>query len=202
MRTLRILCVEDNRPYATAFVRSVTLAFGALAPDVALAIEHAASKNEAIAKAGPELDAAIVDLKLGDDPDGGFDVVERLMEVAPLAFVIVVSGNVDSRASLRAQDLGAEIVPKDTELDIGQLVALILKGTRSPYERTARLLAETREPLPDKLDEAEAAIVQYALAKCEGNKSAAARELGVARQSIQARTRDARPPARARSEPR
>ncbi len=59
-------------------------------------------------------------------------------------------------------------------------------------ERIGRGIAELPADVGDKIEAAEAAAVRYALHACAGNKSAAARVLGIDRKALERRSVKAR----------
>ncbi len=122
-------------------------------------------------------DLAVVDLKLGTD--SGLELVERLSQVSPHTTCVVLTGYSSIVTAVKAIKLGAaNYLTKPVSMD----------------DIEAALLGEA--PL-DELDDYQAPslarheweYIEYVLARCDGNITRAAKELGIHRQSLQRKLR-------------
>lgn len=95
MSDLKILLVEDSADQQAIFKDSVKV-FNDKNNDIcAVTFEIAESLSEAMSKIDGSFDGAIVDLKLGNDDEGGNTVVRQFSETLTRVPVIFVTGFVD-----------------------------------------------------------------------------------------------------------
>ena len=196
---VRVLYVEDDLLLRGLVVTCVTERIAQLQPELALSWDLATSREEAIVKLDLSPDAILVELELrGGDRHAGLGVLVDARACALWVPVFVLGDWVDSEVACQAQKLHAHLVPKGGPLAVEAFAALFVQCVCSPYDRVAPILAATREPLDDKMEATQAAIVRHTMCQCGGNKSATARALGVTRQSSRLRMEEgppARPPA-------
>jgi DNA-binding NarL/FixJ family response regulator len=123
-RALRVMIVEDN-----SFAR-VTLG-GTLAAAGVDVVHEASSAHEALALArGSALDAALIDLDLGDGPTGADLAVALRRQVGPVGIVILTSF-----ADPRAAGVDASLLPPGTGYltkgSLGDADALVIALARA-----------------------------------------------------------------------
>jgi CheY-like chemotaxis protein len=95
MSDLKILLVEDSEDQQNIFADSVSV-FNDKNKDICVVtFEVAESLSEALSKIDGSFDGAIIDLKLGDDDEGGNTVVSQFSETLTRVPVIFVTGFVD-----------------------------------------------------------------------------------------------------------
>lgn len=155
-----VLVVEDDSLYRSALVRALGQAGYAVVAVGRLA-------EAALALDGRKPDLAVIDLHLEDG--SGIDVVKAVKAKAPSCRIVVVSGYADVPITVEAMRAGAMDVrtkPASTAEVIDALAAL-------------------GEPPTTRLGDLERQHTLRVLDACGGNVSAAARELGLHRRTLQ-----------------
>lgn len=138
---------------------------------------HCTSLSEALAVCGELQPSAIVlDLKLG--VDNGLQAIVPLQRAAPSARIVLASGYASIATTVEAMRLGAHnCLPKPFSL------ADLLTAFQDPRSRPPPGPPEE----PHSLRRREWEHIQRVLADCGGNVSAAARQLGLDRRTLQRR---------------
>jgi two-component system response regulator RegA len=122
-------------------------------------------------------DFAVVDLKLGTD--SGLELIEKLHGASPDIISVVLTGYSSIATAVKAIKLGAvNYLNKPVSMD----------------DIEAALLGEVPEEELDayqapSLARHEWEYIEYVLARCDGNITRAAKELGIHRQSLQRKLR-------------
>lgn len=163
-RRSRLLLVEDDAVFAGVLGR----ALGRYGYDTA----HASDAVAALRMAGDmRPDAALVDLKLGQD--SGLKLIPELMERCPGLRIVVLTGYASIATAVQAVKLGAvEYLAKPA--DVEDVVAA-LDGSRP---------ARAPDGIPS-VRRLEWEHIQRVLHEHAGNVSAAARALGMHRRTLQ-----------------
>lgn len=99
-----------------------------------------------------EFDVMLVDLKLGDGT--GFDLINHMKQVRPMAEAIVISNLEDEQHALRAFELGATgyLIKNSWFGNIPQAVLQVVNGGASITPNLARRLLQRLEQTAEKLD--------------------------------------------------
>lgn len=124
-----------------------------------------------------QFELAVVDLKLGTD--SGLELIERLHQGSPDTTSVVLTGYSSIATAVKAMKLGAAnylIKPVSTD----DIEAALLGDV--PAEATDDFQAPS-------LARHEWEYIEYILARCDGNITRAAKELGIHRQSLQRKLR-------------
>ena len=166
-----LLIVEDNDRFAETL--------GSEFRDRGYRVTRAHDLASLDALPDPDIDYAVVDLRLG--ADSGLDAIQRILARAPEARVVVLTGYGSIATAVKATKLGA--------------VGYLMKPTDA--EQVERALMEEDDedgelPIPDEFQSLyrhEREYIEFVLAECEGNISQAARRLGLHRQSLQRKLR-------------
>jgi CheY-like chemotaxis protein len=188
MRQVRVLYVEDDLMLRGLVAGRITERIAELEPELDLSWELAATLEEGLADLGLLPDVILTELALrGGGKHAGLRVLERARARGLWVPVFMLGEWVDCEVACEAQLLHAHVVPKGGSLAVEALAKLFVQCLRSPYDRVAPILAATREPLDDKMEATQAAIVHHTLCQCGGNRSAAARALGITRQNSRLR---------------
>jgi two-component system response regulator RegA len=121
-------------------------------------------------------DLAVIDLRLGDG--SGLHLLEELMETAPESEAIMLTGYGSISTAVDATKLGAtNFIQKPADVD--DILAAFERGTKKPGEAV-----ETEYEAPS-LERTEWEHINRVLDDCGGNKSEAARRLGIHRRTLQ-----------------
>lgn len=124
-------------------------------------------------------DFAVVDLKLGTD--SGLELIERLHRDAPDTTSVVLTGYSSIATAVKAIKLGAaNYLTKPVSMDDIE-AALLGEAPAEDIE-----LDDYQAP---SLARREWEYIEYVLARCDGNITRAAKELGIHRQSLQRKLR-------------
>lgn len=122
-------------------------------------------------------DLAVVDLKLGTD--SGLALIERLHRASPSTTSVILTGYSSIATAVKAIKLGAaNYLTKPVSMD--DIEAALLGD--APAEEIDAYQAPS-------LARHEWEYIEYVLARCEGNITRAAKELGIHRQSLQRKLR-------------
>ncbi len=157
MSDLKILLVEDSEDQQKIFADSVNV-FNDKNKDIcAVTFEVAKSLSEAMSKIDGSFDGAIVDLKLGDDDEGGNTVVRQFSETLTRVPVIFVTGFVDlvedHPSIIHKRARGSESYESDLNLlkGISDTGLTRIMGGRGIIEKTlSRVFLENLLPYKDK----------------------------------------------------
>jgi two-component system, response regulator RegA len=170
-RTRNVLVVDDEEAILSAFRRSIQDHQVFTATSIPLA--RAIALHE-------DIDLVLVDLRLGGSASG-LDFVRELKGHSPEIQVVVCSGYLSIEATVAAVRAGAD---------------LIVSKPITFSEVLRKLeLANVSDDLPDieedtpTLAQVEWEHIQRVLTDCEGNISAAAKRLGIARSSLRRKLR-------------
>ena len=134
--------------------------------------------------------SALVGVRIRQLREGAGLPIEKIAKGAGLstsALTKIESGG--ARPSLGT--LGA--IANQLETSVSELIRGVQAADRevdlpARLDRMARAIVELPEAVGDKLDAAELAIVRHAMFVCGGNKSAAARLLGLERKALMRRS--------------
>lgn len=171
----RVLIVEDDKALCGALAR-VASRWG----DEILQAHRVADALELL-ETNPTL--LIVDVRM---PDGsGLDVVEAASRRLPVPTMVAVSGEASAEESFRLAQVGVRAyLAKPLGLD--EFVSKVEAALRdAPDLEPVAAAAVGHRPLRRVQDEVRRTMVDQALARAEGNRSAAARLLHVSRQAVQ-----------------
>lgn len=157
MSDLKILLVEDSEDQQKIFADSVKV-FNDKNKDIcAVTFEVAKSLSEAMSKIDGSFDVAIVDLKLGDDDEGGNTVVRQFSETLTRVPVIFVTGFVDlvedHPSIIHKRARGSESYESDLNMlkGICDTGLTRIMGGRGIIEKTlSRVFLENLLPYKDK----------------------------------------------------
>ena len=157
MSDLKILLVEDSEDQQKIFADSVKV-FNDKNKDIcAVTFEVAKSLSEAMSKIDGSFDGAIVDLKLGDDDEGGNTVVRQFSETLTRVPVIFVTGFVDlvedHPSIIHKRARGSESYESDLNMlkGICDTGLTRIMGGRGIIEKTlSRVFLENLLPYKDK----------------------------------------------------
>lgn len=167
----RLLILEDNERFAEALAAEFC--------DRSYEVLTARNLAELHEVCGDPIDFAIVDLRLrGDD---GLDAIAIIKKNSPHAKVVVLTGYGSIATAVQATKRGADNY-LTKPVDIDNIEHAFGVGKNAEIKATAR--AE-----PPSLARHEREYIEYVLAECDGNISAAARRLGLHRQSLQRKLR-------------
>jgi two-component system, response regulator RegA len=170
-RIKRVLVVDDQESWLRALERD------AGAELVVFTATDAAQARQIADREHPDL--AIVDLRLGSD--SGLQLVSDLRAQHKRMKIVLISSFMTIPATVAAMKAGADHV--DTKpITCRQLIAKLEAGTPSDVAGTSSLARMEWE------------YVQRVLDECGGNRSQAARTLGIYRQSLQRMLRKHPPP--------
>ncbi len=124
-------------------------------------------------------DMAVIDLKLGTD--SGLELIEILHDVSPGTRSVVLTGYSSIATAVKAIKLGAaNYLTKPVSMDD---IEAVLLGDRATEEDD---IDDYQAP---SLARHEWEYIEYVLARCDGNITRAAKELGIHRQSLQRKLR-------------
>lgn len=157
MSDLKILLVEDSEDQQMIFADSVNV-FNDKNKDIcAVTFEVAKSLPEAMSKIDGSFDGAIVDLKLGNDDEGGNTVVRQFSETLTRVPVIFVTGFVDlvedHPSIIHKRARGSESYESDLSMlkGISDTGLTRIIGGRGIIEKTlSRVFLENLLPYKDK----------------------------------------------------
>lgn len=167
----RILIAEDD----TSFRDTLAVEFQERDYDVTTI----ASLNDFDCLLNKAFDFAVIDLKLGTD--SGLELIERLHRVSPVTTSVVLTGYSSIATAVKAIKLGAtNYLTKPVSLDD---IEAALLGEAAAEE------IESDDYQAPSLARHEWEYIEYVLARCDGNITRAARELGIHRQSLQRKLR-------------
>jgi len=176
----RVLIVEDDKALCGALAR-VASRWG----DEILQA-HRVSDALELLDTNPTL--LIIDVRM---PDGsGLDVVEAASQRRPVPTMVAVSGEASPEESFRLAQAGVRAYLAKP-LGLGEFVSLVEAAMRdAPDLQAVAAAAVGHRPLRNVRDEVRRTMVDQALARAEGNRSAAARLLNVSRQAVQQMVRE------------
>jgi two-component system, response regulator RegA len=171
----QILIADDDQ----AFVRACARGFAGRHVHAATTVDAAC----AVVEHTSGVDLAIVDLRLG--VDSGLPLVAALRRHPRSrdAVLIVLSGYLSVAFATRALELGA-----DKALFKPATCSELLAAAADARRGTSELPIDA-QPAPASLARAEWEHITRVLTDCDGNVSAAARSLGIHRQSLQRKLR-------------
>lgn len=172
----RILLVDDD----PALQKSLTRALGALGAEIRVCATVAGA-IAALEDFQPEL--LLLDVAL---PDGtGLEVLEAIERATPRPVVIGMSGTADPAQTFDLARLGARVyLPKPIDPDA--LDDALARALEEPPSLGPALKDQVgRRDLHDVEEEVRRTLVDEALARNEGSKRGAARDLGISRQLLQ-----------------
>lgn len=157
MSDLKILLVEDSADQQRIFADSVNV-FNDKNKDICVVtFEVAKSLSEALSKIDGSFDGAIVDLKLGEDDEGGNTVVSQFSETLTRVPVIFVTGFVDlvedHPSIIHKRARGSESYESDLNMlkGISDTGLTRIMGGRGIIEKTlSRVFLENLLPYKDK----------------------------------------------------
>jgi two-component system response regulator RegA len=122
-------------------------------------------------------DLAVVDLKLGTD--SGLELIEKLHDASPGMTSVVLTGYSSIATAVKAIKLGAaNYLTKPVSMDDIEAALLGEMAAEESEDYQAPSLARH-----------EWEYIEYVLARCDGNITRAAKELGIHRQSLQRKLR-------------
>jgi two-component system response regulator RegA len=122
-------------------------------------------------------DLAVVDLKLGTD--SGLELIEKLHDASPGITSVVLTGYSSIATAVKAIKLGAaNYLTKPVSMDDIEAALLGEMAAEESDDYQAPSLARH-----------EWEYIEYVLARCDGNITRAAKELGIHRQSLQRKLR-------------
>jgi two-component system response regulator RegA len=172
---MRALVVEDDLELARAIVRSLE-EWGAITTSAAT-LAHALPMLES----RPEL--VILDISL---PDGsGLRVAERACQMRPAPLVIVFSGSATAEEAFRLGQLGVRGYLRKP-ISLADFTATVVALLSAAPDLAPFLVATVgRQPFQDVLESVRRTMAEQALALAGGNRTGAARLLGVTRQAVQ-----------------
>ncbi|MDB4955976.1 MAG: Dna binding response regulator PrrA [Myxococcales bacterium] len=163
-RIEKVLVVDDEDTWLRAVKRRLPDRRVLFARDAEAACRLALTEH-------PEL--VLVDLRLGFASD--IDVLRRVKADVPDLPIVLMSCWFDAPLVGEAFDAGADYVLEKT-VDVKHIVESIERGTRPVEPVIGRVLTAKQ---------AEGVHLQKILAACDGNKSEAARRLGIRRTTLQ-----------------
>jgi two-component system response regulator RegA len=168
MRTERpsVLVVDDDQRFAA------TLAQALERRGWAAVVAHTAGAALAAARAAA-LDAAIVDLRLGEED--GMTLLQPLRQTAPAARIVVLTGYGSIATAVKAIKLGADDYLAKP-VTASAVVDALLRGERVPADLPLTAMSPRR---------LEWEHIQRILAENDGNISATARALNMHRRTLQ-----------------
>jgi two-component system, response regulator RegA len=165
-----VLIVDDDRVFAQVLARALgTRGF-------ATRIAH--DTAQALASCGNEAPQHVVlDLKLG--ADSGLALIPELRTLVPGVRILLLTGYASLATAVEAIKRGADnYLAKPVDADA---VAAALLG---PDDSSMENIAPLRDS-PQPLRRLEWEQIQRVLASCDGNVSAASRQLGIHRRTLQ-----------------
>jgi len=166
---LRLLIAEDD----ASFRETLALEFQERDYDVTAI----ACLNDFDCLLRKRFDLAVIDLKLGTD--SGLELIEKLHCVSPGITTVVLTGYSSIATAVKAIKLGAvNYLTKPVSMD--DIEAALLGEV--PAE-------ESDDYQAPSLARHEWEYIEYVLARCDGNITRAAKELGIHRQSLQRKLR-------------
>lgn len=177
---LRVLIVLEDPQLGEAF-RDALGEWGASA-------QCARTLREAIAACTQSYELLILDAQL---PDGsGVTLAELAGRMRPAPLVLAVTGRAAAREAFRMAQLGA-VAHLQKPATVADLTVTIEEIFSRPPEFMPHLIASVgRVNFRDVLDRIRRAMAEQALAMAAGNKTGAARLLGITRQAVQQLIRD------------
>lgn len=187
MEIRRVLIVEDD-PALRAAVARVVAQFGA-EPFEAASLAEA---RDRLIETAPDL--VLLDVRL---PDGsGVELAEFAARQRPKPTVVAISGKATPSEAFDLGQVGvADLLIKPFTLD---QLRETLEAARRWVPRLEPLVAESvgKRELLDLVSTVRSTMVDEALAKSDGSRRGAARQLGVSRQAVQQmiRKRETRDP--------
>ncbi len=168
MTSHRILIIDDDEPFCRTLKRALDRrgCESRYALNARQALQHA----EALT-----LDYAVLDLRLGED--SGLQLIEPLLERCPGLRITVLTGYASLATAVQAIKLGAvNYLAKPVD------ASAVLRALNDPDGSPDLDLSR---PQPTPLRQLEWEHLQRVLAENGGNISAAARELGMHRRTLQ-----------------
>jgi two-component system, response regulator RegA len=127
-------------------------------------------------------DAAIVDLHLGAGLGSGFGVIAALRKLRPSLVTVLISADFPRGIEVRVPDHPPDLTASKA-VEPKKIWERVQDLLRRGVERDVR--AADVASLEDAMDD----YMQRVLARCEGNVSMAARQLGISRATIHRRIR-------------
>ncbi len=167
MEKSTLLLVDDDEIFCQVLARAFTNRgmHTSVANDATTALEHAEQIKP---------DFAVVDLRMPDS--SGLELIPLLLKTHPAMRIIVLTGYASINTAVEAIKLGAvHYLTKPTDADEIMSALTTESGNSSATVRDK----------PLSLDRLEWEHLQKVLGDCDGNVSAAARQLGMHRRSLQ-----------------
>jgi DNA-binding NtrC family response regulator len=176
----RILLVEDDFHYRPALER--------LLRGIGAEVESVGTVREALAALADPPDIIILDVKL---PDGsGLDVADAASRLRPPPRIIATSGYAQPAESFRLARLNVQqYLPKPYGI---RDLLLAVDDLRTPEQELAAVSARAvgQMGLVRARNVVRDSMVDEALSMADGNRTQAAKMLGVTRQAVQSAVRD------------
>ena len=170
-----ILIVEDDALFRRSLVR--------FARELARRVSEAASVQEAREKLVEEPDLILLDVRLSDG--SGLEVVEAANTKSPAPMIVAMSGEATTEESFKLAQLGVRgYLQKPFSLET--LAAAVSTARQAPPPLGPLVAGSVGHvDLGAVKTQVRQTMVRQALAMTGGNRSAAARLLGVSRQALQ-----------------
>jgi DNA-binding NtrC family response regulator len=177
---LRVLVALEDPELGEAF-REALREWGASA-------QCARTLHEAIAACAQPFELLVVDAQL---PDGsGVALAELAGRMRPAPLVLAVTSRTAAREAFRMAQLGA-VAHLQKPATVAELTTTVEQILSRPPEFMPHLIAAVgRVNFREVLDRVRRAMAEQALAMAGGNKTGAARLLGITRQAVQQLIRD------------
>jgi two-component system, response regulator RegA len=181
MQSFRAMLIVEDEPELGAALLEETRAFCSR-------VHWAKSLAEAHAATPKDFDVALIDMAL---PDGkGHTLVAELLALRPMPLVVAMTGVANSTEAFEVAISGVHaLVTKPLQVSDLHRMLLALRSTKRPMESAVALRAGDGF-LHDTEREVRRAMLIQTLSRCGGNRSAAAKLLGVSRQAVQHMIRD------------
>ena len=177
----RILLVEDDRLLLRALQRDLKSA------DYIVLAASSLDEAERILHDGHDIDGVVTDVTL---PDGTcMPIVKRALQRVAPPFIVVITGTATLQTVFELAQMGA-VALLEKPFTTSQLQEALKKGDASRNDRqidAKKLIG--RRSLQEVLDDVRTEMTNEALVKADGNKTKAAKMLGVSRQAVQQITR-------------
>ncbi len=168
MSRRRILIIDDDEPFCRTLKRALDRR--GCESHYALTAEQALTQAETLAP-----DFAVLDLRIGED--SGLHLIEPLLARRPTLRITILTGYASLATAVQAIKLGAtNYLAKPVD------ASAVLRALSDP-DNCADL--DLSRPQPTPLRQLEWEHLQRVLAENNGNISAAARELGMHRRTLQ-----------------
>lgn len=178
MRSIhRVLLVEDDPALTRSLRRHLENA-----DLVVVDVDSVAEARRRLGE-GKGFDVVLVDVQL---PDGsGVDVAEAALGTTPMPIVVAMTGRASRQDAFALARLGVSALlekPFTTSEVLGEIARA---AAEPPVARLSTAPLVGHQALPEVLARVRSEMTAHALALADGNKTDAARLLGVTRQAVQ-----------------